>query len=120
MPAPVDTSDDDAGLRVLADCAIAMRWDLREILASQQRMIIDQVHISEGLTRIESKLARLDRRLENLDAGLEASFENCAMGFDRFESAFEVVDARFQQLIETISADTRVLLDAIRSNQSHG
>jgi predicted nuclease with TOPRIM domain len=85
---------DNVDLRFLGEQMQQMQSDLRQVRADQLRLESEQVQIQDRLARLESKVTE---------------------GFKSAADHFRSIDARFDQVFQTVATNTKILLDAITS-----
>ena len=100
-------ASDNVDLRFLGEKMQQVQSDLRQVRADQLRQEGEQVQMQDRLARVESKIDAIEVRF----GGLEGKVDTLETTVER---GFAAMDARFEQVFQTIATNTRILLDAIR------
>ena len=85
---------DNVDLRFLGEQIRQMQSDLRQVRSDQLRVESEQVQMQDRLARVEAKVDALETKVEN---------------------GFRAVDARFDQVFQTLATNTEVILEAIKA-----
>jgi predicted nucleic acid-binding Zn-ribbon protein len=86
-------SSDNVDLRFLGERMQQMQSDLRQVRADQLRQESEQVRTQDRLSRVEDKVDRLEATVQ---------------------TGFKSIDARFDQVFQTMATNMRILLEALK------
>ncbi|MGH6923110.1 MAG: hypothetical protein ACRED5_05005 [Propylenella sp.] len=106
-------SDEKISREFLGEQMVRMRADIRDVRAEQGRLKSEQISMRADLSGVQTELVGVKTELAGLQTGL-ADLRVEVKGIDRkIDNLAASVDARFDQVHETMATNLNIVLKAI-------